>query len=169
MLKHTFSTREVLEVTGVSARQLQWWDERRIVVPNREGRIRSYSLSNLVDILLIEQLRRRGVSLAQVRRVLRILRAEIPDRIEDLLEGRSQYHLLLDGRRVFLETDTRQVIDLLQNSMQPMLLISLAETVKPLTISLAGLLEEQQPQKISPGRSSEGTTRRGHTRKRSIA
>jgi DNA-binding transcriptional MerR regulator len=162
MLKPSFSTREVLEVTGVSARQLQWWDERRIVVPNREGRIRSYSLSNLVDILLIEQLRRRGVSLAQVRRVLRILRAEIPHGIEDLLAGRSQYHLLLDGRRAFLETDTRQVIDLLQNSMQPMLLISLAETVKPLIISLSNLLEP--PQKISPR-----STTRGQTRKRSIA
>jgi DNA-binding transcriptional MerR regulator len=164
MLKDCFSTREVLEVTGVSARQLQWWDERRIVIPSRSGRIRIYSLSNLVDILLIEQLRRRGVSLAQVRRVLRMLRAEIPDGIEDLLEGRSQYHLLLDGRRVFLETDTRQVLDLLQNSMQPMLLISLAETVKPLTISLANLLEEPQ-QKIS----SSATTGGHNVKKRSIA
>ncbi len=168
MLQNSFSTREVLEVTGVSARQLQWWDERRIVIPARSGRIRVYSLSNLVDILLIEQLRRRGVSLAQVRRVLRMLRAELPDGIEDLLEGRSQYHLLLDGRRVFLETDTRQVLDLLQSSMQPMLLISLAETVKPLTISLPNLLEEPTGKISSSSTTSPATTGR-HIKKRSIA
>ena len=43
MLKDCFSTREVLDLTGVTARQLQWWDERRIVVPARQGRNRVYS------------------------------------------------------------------------------------------------------------------------------
>ena len=76
MLKDCFSTRDVLELTGVTARQLQWWDERRIVVPVREGRKRVYSAPDLVDILVIEHLRQRSISLAQVRRVLRLLRTE---------------------------------------------------------------------------------------------
>ena len=73
MLKDCFSTRDVLELTGVTARQLQWWDEQRIVVPARDGRNRVYSEADLLDILVIEQLGVRSISLARVRRVLRLL------------------------------------------------------------------------------------------------
>ena len=77
-----FSTSEVVELTGVTARQLQWWDERRIVVPARQARKRLYSATDLVDILVIEQLRLRRISLAQVRRVLRFLRTELHARLD---------------------------------------------------------------------------------------
>ena len=40
MLTDRFSTSDVLQLTGVTARQLQWWDEKRVVVPEREGRNR---------------------------------------------------------------------------------------------------------------------------------
>ena len=29
-LKNTYSSREVAALTGLTARQLQWWDERRL-------------------------------------------------------------------------------------------------------------------------------------------
>ncbi|HEX2597336.1 MAG TPA: MerR family transcriptional regulator, partial [Terriglobales bacterium] len=31
-----FTSSEVVALTGITARQLQWWDERGIVVPARE-------------------------------------------------------------------------------------------------------------------------------------
>ena len=43
-LKTEFTSREVVQLTGISARQLQWWDERGIVVPARQGRRRLYSV-----------------------------------------------------------------------------------------------------------------------------
>lgn len=141
MLKETFSTREVLELTGVTARQLQWWDERQIVAPVRQGRNRVYSAEDLTDILIIEQLRQRSVSLTQVRRVLRLLRREFHLRLADLVSGDCEYHLLLAGRRIFIETDSKQIIELLRNTMQPMLLISLTDTVKPLRIEWKHLPE----------------------------
>jgi DNA-binding transcriptional MerR regulator len=141
MLKDSFSTRDVLDLTGVSARQLQWWDERRIVVPERRGRNRVYSPADLVDILVIGQLRLRSISLAQVRRVLRLLRTQLHIRLSDLVSGDREYHLLLAGKRMFLETDSKQVIELLRNSMQPMLLISLSEAIKPLRVELRDLLQ----------------------------
>jgi DNA-binding transcriptional MerR regulator len=148
MLKDCFSTRDVLELTGVTARQLQWWDERRIVVPAREGRNRIYSAADLIDILVIEQLRQRRISLAQVRRVLRLLRAELHMRLSDLVNGDHEYHLLLAGKRIFLESNTRQLIELLRNTMQPMLLISLTEAVKPLRIELKDLLRKPVTKKL---------------------
>src|SRR5271170_3159203 len=140
MLKDCFSTRDVLELTGVTARQLQWWDERRIVVPARDGRNRMYSAADLVDILVIEQLRQRSISLVQVRRVLRLLHTELHLRLADLVMGKREYHLLLVGKRILLETDSKQIIELLRNTMQPMLLISLTDVVKPLHVELKDLL-----------------------------
>jgi len=144
MLKDSFSTRDVLDLTGVSARQLQWWDERRIVVPERHGRNRVYSAADLVDILVIGQLRHRSISLGQVRRVLRLLRNQLHLRLSDLVTGDREYHLLLAGKRMFLETDSRQIIELLRNSLQPMLLISLTEAIKPLRFELKNLLEMRE-------------------------
>ena len=142
MLKDCFSTRDVLDLTGVTARQLQWWDERRIVVPHREGRNRVYSAADLVDILVIGQLRQRSISLAQVRRVLRLLRNQLHMRLSDLVTGNREYHLLLAGKRTFLETDSKQIIELLRNTMQPMLLISLTNAIKPLRVELEDLMKK---------------------------
>lgn len=148
MLKDCFSTRDVLDLTGVTARQLQWWDERRIVVPQREGRNRLYSASDLVDILVIGQLRQRSISLAQVRRVLRLLRNELHMRLSDLITGNREYHLLLAGKRMFLETDSKQIIELLRNTMQPMLLISLTDAIRPLRVELEDLMMKSPVAKL---------------------
>ena len=159
MLKDCFSTREVLDLTGVTARQLQWWDERRIVVPERHGRNRVYSATDLTDILVIEQLRQRSISLAQVRRVLRLLRSELHMRFSDLVAGTCEYHLLLAGKRIFIETDSRQIIELLRNTMQPMLLISLTNAIKPLRIELKQLLEKSSAGKSGAKKPAEQSGR----------
>ena len=159
MLKDCFSTRDVLELTGVTARQLQWWYERRIVVPARNGRNRVYSGADLLDILVIEQLRQRSISLARVRRVLRLLRAELNIRLADLVSGKFEFHLLLAGRRIFLETDSKEVIELLRNTMQPMLLISLTDAVKPLRVELKNVLQKSAAKKPA-GQTTAGQARR---------
>jgi DNA-binding transcriptional MerR regulator len=136
MLGDRFTTRDVLELTGVTARQLQWWDEKRVVVPEREGRNRIYSTADLVEILVIEELRRRHISLQQVRRVLRFLRKEVHGRLADIVQGRKEHHLLLDGKHVYLESDSRQIVDLMRNTNQPMLLICLTDTVSRLNVDV---------------------------------
>lgn len=140
MLGDRFTTRDVLELTGVSARQLQWWDEKRVVVPEREGRNRIYSTADLVEILVIEELRRRHISLQQVRRVLRFLRKEVHSRLADIVQGRKEHHLLLDGKHVYLESDSRQIVDLMRNTNQPMLLICLTDTVSRLNVDVVEVL-----------------------------
>jgi DNA-binding transcriptional MerR regulator len=136
MLKDRFSTRDVLQLTGITARQLQWWDERRIVVAQREGRNRVYSACDLLDILVIEELRRRHISLAQVRRVLRFLRMEFHARFADLVDSSREQHLLLDGKRIYLRTDPQQVVDLLRNTKQAVMLICLTDTVRRLNFDV---------------------------------
>lgn len=140
MLADRFTTRDVLELTGVTARQLQWWDEKRVVVPGREGRNRVYSTADLVEILVIEELRQRHISLQQVRRVLRFLRREVHSRLADIAQGNVDHHLLLDGKHVYLESDSRQIVDLMRNTSQPMLLICLSDAVSRLKIDVSEVL-----------------------------
>jgi DNA-binding transcriptional MerR regulator len=152
MLEDRLSTRDVLQLTGVTARQLQWWDEKRVVVPQREGRNRIYSTADLVEILVIEELRRRRISLQQVRRVLRFLRKEVHARLADLVQGNEEHHLLLDGRHVYLESDSRQIVDLMRNTEQPMLLICLTDAVKRLRVDLQEVLAEAEKKPVAKGR-----------------
>src|SRR6266481_3600771 len=128
---HTrFTSREVVALTGITPRQLQWWDERRIVVPAREGRRRLYSMEDLAEIAVICQLRHRGFSLQRVRKVMRFLQREFGKRLAETVSGASEYHLLTDGKTLYLETSPRQIVDILKNARQPMLTICLSDTVR---------------------------------------
>jgi len=129
-MQEHFTSREVVALTGITLRQLQWWDERRIVVPAREGRRRLYSTEDLAEVAVICELRRRGCSLQRLRKVMRFLQREFSKRLAETVTGSSDYHLLTDGHTLYLETSTRQIVDILKNSRQPMLAICLSDTVR---------------------------------------
>ncbi len=42
----------------------------------------------------------------------------------------SEYHLLTDGRHIYLEDSARGVVDLLKNARQPMLSVCLSDTIQ---------------------------------------
>jgi DNA-binding transcriptional MerR regulator len=129
---------EVIARTGISARQLQWWDERGIVVPAREGHRRLYSLDDLAEVAVICDLRKRGFSLQRVRKVIRLLQKEFKKRLVETVSSHSEYHLLTDGKRIFLETSPEQVIDILKSSQQPMLTVCLSDTVRQIRGLISG-------------------------------
>jgi DNA-binding transcriptional MerR regulator len=130
MKQDFFTSREVVALTGITPRQLQWWDERRIVVPARSGHKRLYSLEDLSEVAVICELRRRGFSLQRVRKVVRFLQKEFAKRLAETVGGSSDYHLLTDGTHLYLETSPQQIFDILKNSRQPMLAICLSDTVR---------------------------------------
>lgn len=66
----TYSTNQVSELADVSMRQMQWWDERCVISPRHEGHRRIYTEDDAVDIMLIAEFRRKGVSLQRVRRIM---------------------------------------------------------------------------------------------------
>jgi DNA-binding transcriptional MerR regulator len=132
----SFTSAEVMARTGITARQLQWWDERGIVVPAREGHRRLYSIDDLAEVAVICDLRRRGFSLQRVRKVIRLLQKEFKKRLVDTVSAHAEYHLLTDGTRIFLKNSAEQVIDILKNSQQPMLTICLSDTVRQIQADL---------------------------------
>lgn len=125
-----FTSGEVIELTGITPRQLQWWDERRIVVPERRGRNRVYSLDDLAEVAVICELRRKAFSLQRVRLVMRYLQRELGKRLVETVTSGSEYHLLTDGKRIYLENSERQIVDLLKNSRQPILSICLTDAIE---------------------------------------
>jgi DNA-binding transcriptional MerR regulator len=129
-MQQPFTSRDVISLTGITPRQLQWWDERRIVVPAREGRRRMYSMEDLAEVAVICQLRNRGFSLQRVRKVMRFLQREFGKRLAETVGGAPEYHLLTDGKTLYLETSPRQIVDILKNARQPMLTICLSDTVR---------------------------------------
>jgi len=137
-LQKQFTSREVVHLTGISARQLQWWDERGIVVPAREGRRRLYSMEDLSEIAVVCELRDRGFSLQRVRKVVRFLQNEFNQRLAETVSGASDYHLLTDGRSLYLETSAQQIVDILKNARQPMLAVCLSDTVRRVRANIQG-------------------------------
>lgn len=125
-----FTSREVIALTGITARQLQWWDERAVVKPLREGHRRLYSMNHLTEVAVICELRRKGFSLQGVRKVLRFLDREFGKGLAEIVNRNSEYHLLTDGTHLFLETSARQIVDILKNSSQPILGICLSDAVR---------------------------------------
>ena len=137
-MEHWFTSRDVVQLTGITPRQLQWWDERGIVVPERQGHRRLYSMEHLTEIAVICELRRRGFPLQRVRKVIRFLQREFGRSLAATVGGTSDYHLLTDGKAIYLETSPQQIIDILKNSRQPLLAICLSDTVRQVRAEIRG-------------------------------
>ena len=125
-----FTSAQVVRLTGITARQLQWWDERGIVVPKREGRRRMYSADDITEVAVICALRRKGFPLQRVRRIMKFPQKEFGRRLAEAVSTGSDYHLLTDGKRIYLENSQREVIDILKNSRQPLLGVCLTDAVR---------------------------------------
>ena len=115
-MQDRFPSHDVIALTGITARQLQWWDERGVVKPERQGHRRLYSMQNLTEVAVICQLRRKGFSLQGVRKVMRFLEREFGKGLADIVGRNSDVHLLTDGTHLYLETSARQIVDILKNS-----------------------------------------------------
>ena len=94
--------------------------------------LRLYSEQDIAEVAVICALRRKGFPLQRMRRIMRWLQKEFGGRLADVVSTGSDYHLLTDGRRIYLENSQRQVIDILKNSRQPLLGICLSDAVREL-------------------------------------
>ncbi|HSU59097.1 MAG TPA: MerR family transcriptional regulator [Bryobacteraceae bacterium] len=128
----TYTSTDVAKIAQVSLRQLQWWDERKVVSPRHEGHKRIYLPEEVIEITLIAELRRKGFSLQKIRRVVRFLQREMGRRLADILSSDSRLHLLTDGKSIYLEDQQDRIIDLLKNARQPMFLVCVSDQVKRL-------------------------------------
>src|SRR3974377_454600 len=128
----TYTSSDVSNISAVSLRQLQWWDERKVVSPRHEGHKRVYSPEEVIEITVIAELRRKGFSLQKIRRVLRFLQREMGRRLSEVMQSESDLHLVTDGKSIYLEEQNDRIIDLLKNARQPMFLVCVTDQVRRL-------------------------------------
>lgn len=131
--ERTFTSSEVSRIAQVSLRQLQWWDERKVVSPRHEGHKRVYHPEEVVEVTVIAELRRKGFSLQKIRRVLRFLQREMGRRLSEVLSGDHDLHLVTDGKSIYLEDNTDRIVDILKNAKQPMFLVCVSDQARRLS------------------------------------
>ena len=143
-LKKSYSSREVAARTGLSARQLQWWDSHRVlssaIAPRRTDAggftERRYSPIDLYELLVLGDLRRRGVSVHQIRSLLKALRDHFGVRLFDAIGGGGPVTLLTDGRQIYARTATGEFFNVLRAPGQPLLVIGEESRLKALSSRL---------------------------------
>ncbi len=135
-MNRQLTSAEVVRLTGITPRQLQWWDERGIVVPQRQGRRRLYSADDVSEIAVLCALRKKGFPLQRVRRIMKFLQKEFGGRLAQAVTTGSEYHLLTDGKRIYVENSQSQVIDILKNSRQPLFGVCLSDAVRDVRAEL---------------------------------
>jgi DNA-binding transcriptional MerR regulator len=146
--ERTYSSSEVADVAGVSLRQLQWWDERKVVSPRHEGHRRVYDP-------VIAELRRKGFSLQKIRRVLRFLQREMGRRLAEVLQANTDLHLVTDGKSIYLEDHQERIIDILKNARQPMFLVCVSDQARRLGES------DRKPARMEAGPAARRAARMG--------
>jgi DNA-binding transcriptional MerR regulator len=151
-MQRQFSSKEVMALIGITARQLQWWDERGIVAPKRQGHRRIYSWDEVVTLAVICQLRRRGFSLQRMRKVIAFLHQEFGTSLAAAVGASSEYHLLSDGTHLYLRTSAQQVVDLLKNARQPMFDICLSDEVRRVRAEIQSRKKSAASERIRPVR-----------------
>ena len=127
-------------MTGLTARQLQWWDARRAFASHiaskktaRGGYTeRRYSPVDLLELLVLAELLRQGVSVGQLRRLLDTLREQFGVRLFETIGGGGPLTLLTDGQDVYGRAANGDLFDMLRDPQQPLLMLTDVEGLREL-------------------------------------
>jgi|SRR6266542_5230465 len=127
-----FLSADVSRIAGVSLRQLQWWDERNVISPRKQGHRRVYLREQVLEVLTAISLRRKGLSLQKIRRVLGLLRSQAEPPFRGALGSRREWYLLTDAHSVCLEAQLERIVDMLVDATRPMYVVNLRDQIKHL-------------------------------------
>jgi DNA-binding transcriptional MerR regulator len=121
-LKKLYSSREVAVMTGLTARQLQWWDARRLFTSavashrTQAGGFteRRYTPLDVLELQVLAELRRRGFSIPRLRRLLVTLRDVFKIRLYEAIGEGGPVTLMVAGDELYARTVDGQLFDLEQ-------------------------------------------------------
>lgn len=130
--KQSFTVPELIRLTSMSRKQVNYWAKIGLLVPtmrNTErvaGKAASfYSRQDVLRALVIQEMRRRGISTQQVQKVIRNLEKE------GLRLDESSKYLLTDGYSVYYAKSDTELIDMLKHNQQ-LVFVSIYEQVEKL-------------------------------------
>jgi DNA-binding transcriptional MerR regulator len=145
-LKKLYSSREVAQLTGLTARQLQWWEQRKLfiaTVPSHQTEAggfteRRYTPIELLELMVLADLRRKGFTVQKIRKLLQVLKSRFKTRLYDAIEGGGAVTLFIDpstgsgspraksrgdGGSIYARNDAGDLFNLLDDAAQPLLML----------------------------------------------
>ena len=137
-LKKYYTSREVAGLTGLTARQLQWWDSHRLfraAVATHKTEAggfteRRYTPLDVLELQVLADLRRRGYSIPQLRRLLATLRDRFGVRLYEAIGEDGPLTLLIGGDQLYARTDDGRVFNL-EDPSQPLLMVGEELPIRP--------------------------------------
>ena len=140
-LKKHYTSREVAALTGLTARQLQWWDARRLfkaaIAPHRTEAggftERRYTPLDVLELQVLADLRRRGFSIPRLRRLLGSLRDVFGIRLYEAIGEGGPMTLLIGGDQLYARTEDGRFFNMEQPTQQ-LLMVEEQAAIRPLTV-----------------------------------
>ncbi|MGH9257841.1 MAG: MerR family transcriptional regulator [Vicinamibacterales bacterium] len=137
-LKKHYTSREVAGLTGLTARQLQWWDGRLFkpaVAPHRTEAggftERRYSPLDVLELQVLADLRRRGFSIPRLRRLLSTLRDVFGVRLVEAIGEDGPMTLFIGGDQLYARTQDGRLFNM-DHPTQPLLMVGEQSPMRPL-------------------------------------
>ena len=140
-LKKFYTSREVAALTGLSARQLQWWDARHLFAPaigpqrTDAGGFteRRYTAMDVLELQVLADLRRRGFSVPRLRRLLSALRDVFGVRLYEAIGEGGAMTLFIGGDQLYARTPEGRIFNL-DEPTQPLLVVGEGLPMRPLVV-----------------------------------
>ena len=138
-LKKHYTSREVATLTGLTARQLQWWDARRLfkpaIAPHRTEAggftERRYTTLDVLELQVLADLRRRGFSIPRLRRLLATLRDVFGVRLYEAIGDGGPMALFIGGDQLYARTQEGRFFNMEQPT-QALLMVGEEVAIRPL-------------------------------------
>jgi DNA-binding transcriptional MerR regulator len=138
-LKKHYTSREVAAMTGLTARQLQWWDARRVFAAavgtqrTEAGGFteRRYTPLDVLELQVLADLRRRRFSIPRLRRLLHTLRDVFHVRLYEAIGEGGPVTLFIGGDQLYARTVEGRFFNL-DEPTQPLLMVGEELALRPL-------------------------------------
>jgi DNA-binding transcriptional MerR regulator len=138
-LKKHYTSREVVVLTGLTARQLQWWDARRLFKPavashrTEAGGFteRRYTPLDVLELQVLADLHRRGFSIPRMRKLLTTLRDVFGVRLFEAIGEGGPMTLFIGGDQIYARMADGRLFNVEQPS-QALLMVGEEVSMRPL-------------------------------------
>jgi len=89
-----------------------------VVIPERRRHRLLYTTQHLNEVAVVGQLRREGFLPQDVRNGMRVLDRKLDKCPAEIVDRSSQYHQLIAGTHLYLESSAKPLMDIRKNSKQ---------------------------------------------------
>ena len=141
----SFNTKTVAALTGLTQRQIDYWDSTHFVKPSLKeaagyGSGRLYSFEDIVQLKVAKTLIDKGVSLQKMRKAITYLKKNFPDVKKPL----AQMRFITDGETIFkISNEGKVILDILSHG-QMVFALALGEIIAQLQGEVKNISQDRK-------------------------